>query len=397
MSDQPISPAVHPVAELCRRLGARLDQVGDPALWSLGDSERGGLVRDLDVQIRRLQAWQTKTVAEAARRDLAKTVGATSTTGWLAGTLTARPARARQLTTLAAELDHGLDATVAAFGAGAIDADQARVIAEAVHALPATVGGEVIGQGEQLMLDWAGQHPAHVLAGYAQHLLAHLAPDIAEAAEADALARAERRDESRANTLTANPDHRGRVRLRGELDPESWALVSAALEPFAKPCSTVAVHGVSESDRRTVGQRQADALVEISRRTLGSDQTPTSFGFPAHLAVTIGYHQLQAATGVGTLDTGTPLSAEDIRRIACDTTILPVLLNSPGCRSTSAGRSGSSPRNSAGPSRSATSAAHSPDAHVLPPGATCTTSCTGPTADPPASTTGSCSAAPTTG
>ncbi len=101
---------------MCRRLGARLDQVGDPALWSLGDSELGGLVRDLDVQIRRLQAWQTKTVAEAARRDLAKTVGATSTTGWLAGTLTARPARARQLTTLAAELDHGLDATVARSG-----------------------------------------------------------------------------------------------------------------------------------------------------------------------------------------------------------------------------------------------------------------------------------------
>ncbi len=120
------------------------------------------------------------------------------------------------------------------------------------------------------------------------------------------------------------------MRLRGELDPESWALVSAALEPFAKPSSSVQPDGRTETDRRTVGQRRADALVEIARRTLGSDQTPTSFGFPAHLAVTIGYHQLQAATGVGTLDTGTPLSAEDIRRIACDTTILPVLLNGHG-------------------------------------------------------------------
>ncbi len=180
MSDQPISPAAHPVAELCRRLGARLDEVGDPALWSVGDSELGGLVRNLDVQIRRLQAWQTKTVAEAARRDLAKTVGATSTTGWLAGTLTARPARARQLTTLASELDHGLGATVAAFGAGGIDADQARVIADAVHALPAEVGERVRREAEAFLLNQAEVHPAHVLAGLAAHVLDHIAPEFAE-------------------------------------------------------------------------------------------------------------------------------------------------------------------------------------------------------------------------
>ncbi len=174
------------------------------------------------------------------------------------------------------------------------------------------------------MLDWAAHHAAPVLNGYAQHLLAHLAPDLVEQAEADALARADARDTHRANTLTANPDHRGRIRLRGELDPQSWALVSAALEPFAKPTSVVQPDGLTEQDHRTVGQRNADALVEICRRTLASDETPTSFGFPAHIAVTIGYDQLKTAVGVGTLDTGTPIAAEDIRRYACDATILPV-------------------------------------------------------------------------
>ena len=179
------------------------------------------------------------------------------------------------------------------------------------------------------MLDWAAQHAAPVLNGYAQHLLAHLAPDIAEHAEAEALARADARDTHRANTVTATPDHRGRIRLRGELDLESWALVSAALEPFAKPGgSTRGPEG--GTDTRTVGQRQADALVEICRRTLASDDTPTSFGFPAHIAVTIGYDQLKAAVGAGTLDTGTPIAAEDVRRYACDATLLPVLLNSAG-------------------------------------------------------------------
>ncbi len=84
MSEQPHTPtAGHPVAQLCHRLGARLDEVGDPGLWSVGDGELAEMVRALETQLRRLQAWQTKAVAEAQRRDLAKTVGATSTTAHL--------------------------------------------------------------------------------------------------------------------------------------------------------------------------------------------------------------------------------------------------------------------------------------------------------------------------
>ena len=330
MTDQPMTPSGHPVAQLCHRLGARLDEVGDPGLWSVGDAELAELVRGLETQLRRLQAWQTKAVAEARRRDLAKTVGATGPTAWLAGTLTARPGRARQISALAAALDRGLDATVAAFGTGRIDADQARVIAEAVQSLPADVGEQVRATAEAFLLEHATTLAAHLLAGLAAHVLDHIAPDVAEAAEAEAMARADARDSNRANTFTANPDHRGRIRLRGELDPQSWALVSAALEPFAKPDLPVQPDGLTEQDHRTAGQRNADALVEICRRTLAADETPTSFGFPAHIAVTIGYDQLKAAVGVGTLDTGTPISAEDIRRYACDATVLPVLLNSTG-------------------------------------------------------------------
>ncbi len=151
---------------------------------------------------------------------------------------------------------------------------------------------------------------------------------MAEAAEAEALAQAEARDQNRTNCLSARVDHRGRIRLAGELDPESWATVSAALEPFAKPGGLPNADG--GTDTRTAGQRQADALVEICRRTLGAPDTPTSFGFPAHIAITIDFEALKASLGLGTLDTGTPISAADIRRLACDATLIPVLLNSNG-------------------------------------------------------------------
>ncbi len=287
--------------------------------------------------MRRLQAMQTEAVAEAPRRDLAKTVGATSTAAWLGDLLTVRRAAAARVDTLAGLLDrthpcgHRLAGTGAAFAAGRIDADQARVIAEAVHALPAALGDQVIGQGEELMLDWAGQHAAPVLNGYAQHLLAHLAPDIVEQAEAEALARADARDTNRANTFTANPDHRGRIRLRGELDPEAWALVSAALEPFAKPTSAVQP---GRAHRAGPPHRRAAAAPTPWSRSAAAPSPPTRprprSGSPPTSRSPSGSTSSRPPSALGTLDTGTPIAAEDIRRYACDATILPVLLNSAG-------------------------------------------------------------------
>lgn len=55
--------------------------------WATGSL--ANLVQVLDTQLRRLQAWQNKAVAEAQRRDLANTVGATGAIAWLAGTVAA--------------------------------------------------------------------------------------------------------------------------------------------------------------------------------------------------------------------------------------------------------------------------------------------------------------------
>ncbi len=124
------------------RLGARLDDLGDPAWWSVTDTELTQLVRGVETQVRRLEALRTGVVAEAQRRDLAKTVGATGPVPWLAGTVTMTRPRARQVCRLATDLDHGVDQTRAAFAAGTVDADQAQAVATAVHALPAEIGAE---------------------------------------------------------------------------------------------------------------------------------------------------------------------------------------------------------------------------------------------------------------
>lgn len=336
VTQPPYSTAGHPVAQLCARFGAKLDDVGDAAtlrLWSATDTDLIDLVQTTETQIRRLQAVQTAAVSEARRRDLAKTQGATSTTSWLAGVLTVERRHAGQIDKLAAALDVGHDATVAAFAAGSIDVSQARVVAEAVDRLPDELGPQVRDTGEQLMLQWAGEHPANVLAGLGAHLLARLAPDRADQIEADALAKAEARELDRRNSLTDRVDHRGRIRLNGDLDPEAWAVVRAGLEPFAKPAPAMDRHGATtdaRQDPRTHGQRQADALLELCRRALSADDAPTSGGFPAHVAITIDFETLLAQSGVGLLDTGDTISAAAVRRLACDATIIPVLLGTDG-------------------------------------------------------------------
>jgi len=104
MSDQPHVGAAHPVAQLCHWFADRLDELVDPGsltLWAASDHEVADVVKAAERVIRRAAAVQTVAVGEATRRDLAKTVGATSTTAWVADLLTARRAKARQIADLA--------------------------------------------------------------------------------------------------------------------------------------------------------------------------------------------------------------------------------------------------------------------------------------------------------
>jgi hypothetical protein len=105
--------------------------------------------------------------------------------------------------------------------------------------------------------------------------------------------------------------------LHGLLDPENGLVVQAAIDSLAEPGA------LDPNDRRTPAQRQADALVEISRRYL--DGTPGTGSSRPHLTVTIPWDTLK--TGTGLVDTGVgPITAETARRLACDATMSQVVL-----------------------------------------------------------------------
>jgi hypothetical protein len=159
-----------------------------------------------------------------------------------------------------------------------------------------------------------------------ERILTHVAPEIAEAALARALARAEQRAAAdRGLTFSVQRDLQ-RTRLSGYLSAEGAAIVAAALDPLAKP----RLAGVGVRDERSAAQRRADALVELAQTSLALDGAPEAQRGRAALTVTVSFDALRQQLGAGQLDTGQALSPAAVRKLGCDALLIPAVLGGKG-------------------------------------------------------------------
>jgi hypothetical protein len=113
------------------------------------------------------------------------------------------------------------------------------------------------------------------------------------------------------------------------LDAEGEAVLQAALDPLSKPRPGANEHGDLQFDPRTAATRRADALLEIIGRGVAAPEgTPHSD--KAKILVTISHDALAGKVcGGGTSQDGHHLSAGTVRRLACDASIIPVVLGGP--------------------------------------------------------------------
>ena len=120
----------------------------------------------------------------------------------------------------------------------------------------------------------------------------------------------------------------GVFEYRLSLDTEASAVLEAALGPLSGPRS---VGG--EPDLRSSGQRRAEALVEVVRRAVGAGQAVACTS-KAQLFVSVDYDDLVARTGagstVGGASAGLVLGPQTVRRVACDASVLPVVMGGRG-------------------------------------------------------------------
>ena len=128
---------------------------------------------------------------------------------------------------------------------------------------------------------------------------------------------AERRHRQRGLWLSSTWE--GMVAVNGLLEPEAGQTLLAALEPLARPTNA--------HDDRSGGQRRADALAELARRSLEGGRLPQTGGVRPQLLVTVDLDSLLGPGGLGGEVGGVgPLEPEACRRLACDGAVTRVLV-----------------------------------------------------------------------
>ncbi|MGC4855331.1 DUF222 domain-containing protein [Micromonospora sp. DT4] len=304
------------IDELAQARGAVAASAAAP-VWALAEHD---LVAALDAAHRleqQLAAVKLALVRELDGRGTAQAQGASSTAVWLRDRLRLTVPAARRLVEFASTLDVGAPEVRQALADGDVTLEQARVVADTVDTVRASAGTEVAGRAVGVLVDWAGQFDPTLLRKLATRILDHVAPEIADAAAKAALD-AEARRATRDRHLTLSELTDGRLRLSGTLDAETAGLLRTAIDPLTAPSG--------QDDQRSPGQRRHDALADLCRLALRTGELPEHGGDPAQLVVTTSFDGLVRQLGAGTLDAGLALTAETVRRLACDAAILPTVL-----------------------------------------------------------------------
>lgn len=313
---------MHPVFECAGDISAALKAVAgvEPVFMATPDKE-AALIAFAEARSQ-LEALALRVLGAAD--DVAEQHGAKDPAVWLgSATRTVRSAARRDLRLARALEQHR--AVAEALGRGELRTEQARVIVEAVDALPAWVVPEVRDEAREALLDLAAQHDAHDLRRLGKRILDAVAPEVGEAHEARLLAEEEARAAA-TTMLTAADDGHGRVHGRFTLPSHVWAMWKRHLLALANPARHDRDELVDASGAwKPLPQRLGQALVEYVER-YPVDRTPSSGGVSATVVVTMTLEQLMGEHATALLDDGTRMSAGQARRLACEAGIVPAVL-----------------------------------------------------------------------
>ena len=255
-----------------------------------------------------IELEKLRRLADLERRGLFARDGHLSVAAWLSQ----RYAVARGTAVGAIQVARALEempSTTEAVSEGLVSLSCARALVAARHADP-----EAFARDETMLVDAARIHPVadlqRVTTMWRQRVERERGLDPGEALR-------ERR------SLHASKTFGGMVRVDGDLDPETGETLLTALGAVVD-----AQARADREDRRSPAQRRADALGEICRQWLDLGERPTVAGERPHVTVTIDVGVLGSA-GSGELDHTGPVPAEVVRRLACDASVMRVVMAGP--------------------------------------------------------------------
>ncbi|GAA1915829.1 HNH endonuclease signature motif containing protein [Nocardioides marmoribigeumensis] len=316
----------------------------------------------------RIMADADDVAADAAARDVG---------GWYAHQTRTDPATAKVEAALAVALDRRWTQVAEAMRAGDLCLAQARVIARSLTALAPWVEADVLAEAQTALVELATDHGPRQLAALGARIVTVVAPDLADEIEALRL-EAEEADVEDKIRLTVRHHADGTIRGSFVLDKLGGTRLAVLLDAYTNPrqhhhrtettettdgpggpggpdgpCSAEAGSGQTDQAEpaTSLSGPHPDPVERLPRgRTLGKAfcallESLDPAALPRHggdqtlLQITIGLEDICKKLAAGTILTtaaipGTPsaetavdrISASEVRRLACNARILPVVL-----------------------------------------------------------------------
>ncbi|QWC85019.1 HNH endonuclease [Nocardioidaceae bacterium] len=323
-----------PIAGRSRERGARetvssvhdaLDAAGP--VEGLSSRECDALIAEVARARARLQAYELRLVAAAAKTTVASDAGVRTTSDWLAARTRTTGAAAARTVGLASDLDDRLPATSQALDAGLVSREHAAVIAHATAQLPAGLSAQDKAIVEQRLVERSRTLDPTQLRRHARRVLEVVEPDpaVVDAHEDAQLVDEETRALAKAR-LTVHDNADGTVTGHFTVPHLAGSVLRKILAAMTAPrrAALGASHarGGQSIDRDWAHERGvafADLLEHLPTDRL-SGKTATT------LVVTMDHTTLAGAVKAAGIDTGERLSAATTRRLACSSGLVPVVL-----------------------------------------------------------------------
>lgn len=328
-------PEQHRGADLARRMCAELGEVVDTLLWSMGAAEAADALVLLTQAQSQLDELLMRVLRHADSVGAGSDDGATTTNWWAHETGMTR-AEAHRTAHLAASLERH-EHVARALGAGRLRTDQARVIVEAVDALPDGLESWVPQAATAFLLDKSVEHDAKALRVLGRRVLEVVAPAAADAEEARRL-EAEEADARAAASFTMVDDGHGKAHGR-------FTIPTLHAEVLRKHLLALTMTSRTEDKSDPGGDQPAKPQAtsqtkQLTRHRLGlafmdyietrpEDTVPSAGGVPATVVVTMELETLLGGIKAAFLDTGPRISPGEARRLACRAGIIPIVLGGP--------------------------------------------------------------------
>jgi Domain of unknown function (DUF222)/HNH endonuclease len=253
--------------------------------------------------IERLEVERLRRLAEIERRGLHERDGHLSAVSWLASTHSMSRGAAVGEVRVARALNE-MPVALEALDEGRVSLGAVSLLARARQVDP-----DAFARAESVLVEAARVHPV----GELERVLGHWRHRVeSERLETDTI-----RDGRR---LHASVTFGGMVRIDGDLDPDTGESLLTALRAVMDSEARL-----EDDDRRSPAQRRADALGEICRGWLDGAERPSIAGDKPHVTVTVDVKELVGG-GTGELEHAGPIATAALRRLACDASVVRVVM-----------------------------------------------------------------------